>query len=248
MKKFVKAIAAIMLTVAVFFAAGCTKTDEPNNDGGSNGGGDGDGSLSGYAYVDLGLPSGTLWATCNVGADTPEGYGDYFAWGETQPKMVYDWSSYKYYIGSSSTESFLNADSWTKYKEGGAVLEAIDDAATVNWGDGWHMPSCEQWDELVRNTTGVWTTQNRVKGLLLTASNGHSLFLPASSDLKGDNPPDIGRNCMYWSNKLYGGCSYARYFEYYDEDSEYEWDYYLLDFHMEFMGRPTGMSVRPVCY
>ena len=88
-----KAIAAIMLTVAVVCAAGCTKPDDPNdpnnggnNGGGGNGGGNGGGS---HEYVDLGLPSGLLWATCNVGADSPEDYGDYFAWAETTTKSVY---------------------------------------------------------------------------------------------------------------------------------------------------------------
>ena len=88
MKKVTKAIAALMLAVTAMLAVGCTKSDEPGNGGG--------GTYNGHEYVDLGLPSGLLWATCNVGANAPEEYGDYFAWGETQPKDVYDWDTYQY--------------------------------------------------------------------------------------------------------------------------------------------------------
>ncbi|MBR2770741.1 MAG: hypothetical protein IKD78_01785 [Bacteroidales bacterium] len=90
MQKFTKAIAAIMLTVALVGATGCTKSDNQNN---------GDGTYNGHDYVDLGLPSGTLWATCNVGSDTPENYYDYFSWGETEPKRIYNWNTYKYCEG-----------------------------------------------------------------------------------------------------------------------------------------------------
>ena len=88
MKKFTKIIAAIMLTITILCTAGCKKNKEPNN-----------GTHNGHDYVDLGLRSGTLWATCNVGADNPEEYGDYFAWGETQSKTIYDWSTYAYSNG-----------------------------------------------------------------------------------------------------------------------------------------------------
>lgn len=85
MKNIRKIIMAALVAFSVVIACGCTKPDDPNNGGGGgNSGGGGGGGLNVHAYVDLGLPSGTLWATCNVGADTPEGYGDYFAWGETQ--------------------------------------------------------------------------------------------------------------------------------------------------------------------
>ena len=94
MNRTVKAIAALMLMMV--FAVGCAKPDEPNDGGQNNSIVDHSGTLNGHNYVDLGLPSGTLWANCNVGAETPEGYGDYFAWGETEPKTTYDWSTYKY--------------------------------------------------------------------------------------------------------------------------------------------------------
>ena len=87
-----KAVAALMLTMAMFCIAGCKKNDEPTNGGGNKGGG---GSSNDHTYVDLGLPSGTLWATCNVGAETPEEYGNYFAWGEIETKDYYDWNTYR---------------------------------------------------------------------------------------------------------------------------------------------------------
>ena len=100
MNKSAKTIVAIMLTVVAVIVAGCSKPEAPNNGENDNVQNDsivahGD-SLNVHDYVDLGLPSGTLWATCNVGADVPEGYGDYFAWGETAPKEAYDWNGYKY--------------------------------------------------------------------------------------------------------------------------------------------------------
>ena len=209
MKKVMKAIAAVMLTVAVVCAAGCKKTDDPNNGGnnGNNNGGNGGGGLNEHAYVDLGLPSGTLWATCNVGAETPDGYGDYFAWGETTPKTTYNWSTYKYCkVNSDGRPSKL-----TKYNtsisygtvDNLTLLQMRDDAATANWGSGWRTPTMEQWEELVNNTTSTWTTQNGVNGRLFTANNGASLFLPAAGGRWDSELVDAGYVGDYWSSSLY---------------------------------------------
>ena len=103
-----------------------------------------DDTLDGHAYVDLGLPSGTLWATCNVGASSPEEYGDYFAWGETEPKNDYNWSTYKYCKGSSTTMTKYCTSSSYGTVDNKTELEPSDDAATVNWGSNWQMPSLEQ--------------------------------------------------------------------------------------------------------
>ncbi len=104
--------------------------------------------FNGHDYVDLGLPSGTFWATCNVGAMNPEDYGDYFAWGETEPKSYYDWSTYKYCNGSSSTITKYCSDSEYGTVDNKYTLEAIDDAATVNWGGDWRIPTIEEQAEL----------------------------------------------------------------------------------------------------
>ena len=118
-------------------------------------------------YVDLGLPSGTLWAACNVGAVTPEDYGDYFAWGETQPKDFYDWSTYQYCNGSYNTLTKYCSDAsfgYNGFSDTLSILLRENDAATANWGSDWRMPTNEEWQELYNNTTHVWTTQNGGNG------------------------------------------------------------------------------------
>ena len=133
-----------------------------------------------HYYVDLGLPSGTLWATCNIGADTPEDYGYYFAWGETQPKEYYNWTTYQYckYDDNKLTKYCNNSQyGYNGFTDNLTTLQPEDDAATVNWGTNWRMPTKAQWEELLA-TTNTWTTRNGVKGRLFTA-NDTSLFLPA---------------------------------------------------------------------
>ncbi len=141
-----------------------------------------------HQYVDLGLPSGILWATCNVGANKPEEYGDYLEWGIT---------------------------SWAM--------------AITNWGDGWRMPTKEEWQELLDNTTNKWTTQNGVNGMLFIASNGNSLFLPAAGHdfLSVDN---VGLLGYYWSSSFTYFPGFARYFFYFgsgscrmDNDTRYDY-------------------------
>ena len=155
-------------------------------------------------YIDLGLPSGTLWASWNVGAASSEGYGDYFAWGETQPKDIYSLVNYKYSSGNSHKLSKYCNDS--RYGDNGftddlTVLLPEDDAAVANWGEGWRMPTREEWNELLNNTTHSWTTQNGVNGRLFTAPNGASLFLPAAGYYWAETFCDEG-SCEYWSSVL----------------------------------------------
>lgn len=142
-----------------------------------------------HTYVDLGLPSGTLWATCNVGANVPEEYGDYFAWGETYPKKVYNWSTYRYNDGAGVSK-YSKSDGIT-------VLMFSDDAASIRWDSDGRMPSYAEWEELFNNTDRTWTTRNGVKGMLFTASNGNSLFLPAAGG--------------YWDDELRRAESYGKY-------------------------------------
>jgi len=143
------------------------------------------------AYVDLGLPSGTLWASCNLGANMPDEYGDYFAWGETEPKGYYDCDNYRYCHGCDVDDD-MNYISMTKYcpdsyygyngfTDDLTILLPDDDAATVNCGEEWRMPTAEEWEELMNNTShSFYTTSNDVNGLLLTATNGAKIFLPAA--------------------------------------------------------------------
>lgn len=154
--------------------------------------------------VDLGLPSGTLWATCNVGATKPEEYGDYFAWGETTPKEKYIWETYKWCNGSyrSLTKYVLN-------KHYGSVdnkmeLDLEDDAAYVNWGSNWRMPSLVQIKELIDNCNWEWTQLNGVWGRKATSKkNGNSLFLPAAGWRRDTSLYGAGSYGIYWSQTLY---------------------------------------------
>ena len=151
------------------------------------------GSHNGHEYVDLGLS--VKWATCNVGAESPEGYGDYFAWGETSTKETYSWSTYFDY--DEDTKSF------PKYNnEGGkTVLDPEDDAAHVNWGGSWRMPTEAEWQELLNNCTWEWTTQNGISGYKVTSNKegytDKSIFLPAGGDGGA-----VGFNGYYWSSSL----------------------------------------------
>ena len=150
------------------------------------------GSENGHEYVDLGLS--VKWATCNVGATTPEGYGDCFAWGETEPKYYYDWSTYKYCNGSHNTMTKYCVDSYYGTVDNKTTLELTDDAARVNWGGNWRMPTIAESDELksTSNCTWIWITQKGVNGYKVTSKkNGNSIFLPVA-----------GRWSFYWSSSL----------------------------------------------
>ena len=155
-----------------------------------------------HEYVDLGLPSGTLWATCNIGTSAPEGFGYHFAWGETKPKEIYNDGKYKW----------LNGNGYTKYSEGidnKTKLDPIDDAAYVNWGPKWRMPTKEQQQELIDNCTWTWTARNNVNGMLVTGPNGNKMFLPAAgtygaSDMFATDRHGSYISCDRYELKLHG--------------------------------------------
>lgn len=160
---------------------------------------------NGFAYVDLGLPSGTKWATTNVGASTPEGYGNYYAWGETTTKSSYNWSTYKWCNGSYDTMTKYCVSSSYGTVDNKTTLDLSDDAAYVNWGSSWRMPTKAEQDEL-RNTnytTWTWTTQNGVKGYKVTSkTNGNSIFLPAAGSRSDSSLGKAGSVGYYWSSSL----------------------------------------------
>ena len=159
-----------------------------------------------HEYVDLGLPSGTLWATCNIGASAPENYGDYFAWGETKPREYYSWGNYKWFtLYDDSTFEVMKYCTDSEYGtvDGKTELDPEDDAAYVNWGASWRMPTQEQMKELVNNCWPKrWATQNGVKGYLLTGPNGNTLFLPAAGYRWGNSLKYAGSEGHYWSRTL----------------------------------------------
>ena len=157
----------------------------------------GNGPTNSHTYVDLGLPSGTLWATCNVGASTPEEFGDYFAWGETTTKEIYDWINYKWCNGSSTTltryctnRSYGEVDYWTN-------LLPIDDAASVNWGSLWCIPTYDQQQELMLYCNWQISTSNNVSGYTVTGPNGNSLFLPFAGSAS-----ENGLFGIFWSSNF----------------------------------------------
>ena len=211
-------------------------------EGSNGGGGGGGGGWGSHDYVNLGLPSGLLWATCNVGATTPEGYGDYFAWGETIPKDTYDWCNYKYCNGSPQT---LTKYTYPGYGYNGlwdqlTTLLSEDDSATANWGNDWRMPTIFEWEELLQYTTNTWTICNGVKGRLFTASNGNSLFLPAAGGRWGDELRYLGGIGHYWSSSLVD--DYPRYARFLLFSSDIA--FALVNDISE--DRCYGFSVRPV--
>ena len=192
-----------------------------------------------HEFVDLGLPSGTLWATCNVGANLPEEYGAYFAWGETQPKEVYDWSTYQYSNGDYNllTKYCNNPDyGYNGFTDDLTTLLSEDDAATVNWGDEWRMPTIEQFEELYYNTTCTWITHNGVNGRLFTASNGNSVFLPAAGYRQNISSNDIGFWGEYWTSSLFTN----------DPGDGSGFFFYCETFYSGRSRRLLGFSVRPV--
>lgn len=172
------------------------------------------GNANGHAYVDLGLPSGTLWATCNVGATTSVGYGNYYAWGETTTKTTYKWTTYRYCNGSSNTlTKYCNDPSYGNngFTDNLTTLQFGDDAARANWGGDWRMPTKAEWEELKSNTTVTWTTQNGVQGRKFTSSNGNSLFLPAAGCRIDGNLNYVGVYGLYWSSSLYTNSPHHAY-------------------------------------
>ena len=153
-------------------------------------------------FVDLGLPSGTLWATCNIGATSPEDYGDYFAWGETEPKNDYTWETYKWCNGSDRTMTKYCTKSSYGTIDNKTELEPEDDAACAYWGPSWRMPSQEQINELMSHCSHESTTLNGVNGMLVTGPNGNSIFLPAAGGIEGSTRLDAGLYGHYWSRTL----------------------------------------------
>ena len=190
-----------------------------------------------HDYVDLGLPSGTLWATCNVGENAPGEGGDYFAWGETEPKENYNLATYKWAMGEMYTYTkYCPKDDlgYQGFTDDLVELEPEDDAATANWGKIWQTPSDNQFEELRNNTTTTYTTQNGVKGRLFVSNiNGNSIFLPANGHATSQNNSSYG---YYWSRTL-------------DTTEVFQsWNFFFHDssWGVTTEGRELGECVRPV--
>ena len=196
------------------------------------------GTENGHEWVDLGLS--VKWATCNVGATKPEEYGDYYAWGETEPKTNYNWSTYKWCSGSAETQTKYCTDSSYGTVDNKTTLELEDDAARANWGGAWRMPTDDEWTELLENCTRTWTSDYNgtgVAGRIVTSKiNGNSIFLPAAGSRNDESLGDAGYYGRYWSSSLFTGFPYNAWFVSFSSDYV-DRDYFY---------RGGGLSVRPV--
>ena len=190
-----------------------------------------------HEYVDLGLPSGVKWATCNVGATKPEEYGGYYAWGETEEKEDYEWNTYKWCKGSDDTMTKYCTDSYYGIVDNKTVLDPEDDVAHVKWGGSWRMPTQAEQNELCTNCRWTWTTQNGVNGYKVTSkTNANSIFFPAAGHRCGTYLFDSGSGGTYWSGSSRHDYSYYAYF------LEFDRGYYERYYSYRFL----GFSVRPV--
>ena len=190
-----------------------------------------------HEYVDLGLPSGTLWATMNIGATTPEESGNHFAWGETTPKEVYDWTTYQWCNGrwnKMTKYCTISTHGNEGFVDGKTELDPEDDAATSNWGSQWRMPSKAQLDELHTYCTWTWTTSNGVKGYRVSR-NGKSIFLPAAEGYSGSTLSSYTLG-YYWSRTLGDTKSYYANYLY----------FYSNSVTLDAFDRSAGCTVRAV--
>lgn len=185
--------------------------------------------------IDLGLPSGTKWASFNVGATKPEECGGYYAWGETKEKKTYNWNTYDYCDGGD----YCNVDEVYCFYLGSDISGTIYDVAHVKWGGNWRMPTIEQFEELLSNCHCTWTKQNGVNGRkFISKHNGKSIFLPAAGCRGGDLIFEVDTSGSYWSSTQVPSFSYfAHYFAF---SSGFLHTFFCESF------RDCGRPVRPV--
>lgn len=194
MRKLASAFIAFLMFVC---GTGCETAEKPTVSG-NNGGHD---------YVDLGLPSGRLWATSNLGAAKPEDNGIYLAWGETTAKTSYFWKNYKLFCGTESRVKVSKYCTNKSYGEcdGLTVLEAADDAATAQWGNGWRTPTRKEWEELVSNCDWKWVKNYNGTGidykLGISKKNGNIILFPFSGYYSDDTYINSSGN--YWTADLH---------------------------------------------
>ena len=272
MKKIIYLL--MSLSLVVFASCSDDDKDSPSSENGENGSNSGNGNVSavsvfksgtqdGHDYVDLGLTSGTRWATANVGASKPQDYGNYYAWGEVTTKSTYAWSTYKYddynKLTKYCSKSSYGKDGFTDTK---TTLDLSDDAAYVNWGGKWRMPTDEQQTELRNECYWVWTESyngSNVKGYIVykaktssdkgqqiskngTPSSSYSLsdahiFLPAAGYRDFGGLHYAGSYGKYWASSLYADYPYDAWSVYFDSDG--------VNYNDDL--RYDGQSVRAVC-
>ncbi len=224
-------IFAALCCAAVLFAA--CETNEPNANQSNNH----DPKSGTKEAVDLGLS--VNWATFNVGATKPEEYGNYYAWGETDRRDNYGWDYYKYGFSREELVKYCGISDYAENKTTDTLttLQAMDDAATANWGNEWRMPTKDEWQELLTNCTRTWEQKDGgIKGYTLKSKiNGNTIFLPAAGYRSADSGYNSGYG-YYWSSSLCEEAPYGAYSVYFNAD--------FVNFYAYF--RVYGYSIRPV--
>ena len=229
MKRFTFLFLAIVSIVGIIAISGCKKDEKPEKQT--------TGELNSRTWVDLGLPSGTKWATCNVGADSPESFGKYFAWGETTPKSNYDWSTYRWCNGSDTTlTKYCDVSEYGNngFSDNLSKLETTDDVVKTYYGNNWRMPTADEMKELVNNCTIEMTTENGIEGRKFIGPNGNFIFLPAAG-CRSRNDLNSGGG-FYWSSSLVKDVP----------NSAWRLRFGSLSCNMDNGVRFYGFSVRPV--
>ncbi len=220
-----------VLTLIVIFIFNCTLFCRCENGNRSNG--------HNHEYVDLGLPSGTLWAKCNVGANKPEDYGDYFAWGETDTKENFTWYNYSLCNGNERAITkycTISSFGYNGLTDKLARLQSSEDVATINWGNNCRIPTGEDFDELIHECDWKWIG----KGYKVIGKNGNSIFLPAAGRRGNNEFVDVGEVGAYWSSSLNAHVPKSAWGLFFVET---EGLYAMADGFYRF----SGLSVRPVC-
>ena len=192
--------------------------------------------INGHEYVDLGLSSGTKWATCNVGASKPDEYGGYYAWGETTEKDDYTWETYKWCNGDEHSLTKYCTDSYYGKIDNRTVLAPEDDVAHVKWGGTWRMPTIEEIKELLNECSWQWTNRRGVDGYRVIGPNGKSIFLPAAGYRFWSEAYNGGSLGYYWSSSLYSDNS----------NNACCLNFFSFGHDWNDGGRHGGHSVRPV--
>jgi len=207
MNRRIKIFNLVIIAFTVFFFGGCAEEIMLCPDGNHP------------HAIDLGLPDGTKWACCNVGAPSPESYGGYYAWGETQVKSIYDGSHYRHGELSSQIPQRQRNIAGTKY-----------DVAHLRMGEAWQMPTSQQWEELINYCKWEWVTYKSNHGWMVAGPNGKKIFLPAGGGKGGDQWFRKDDHLYYWTSEYEasrgpyqfysnGGCRETR-----SVDGDYKYD------------------------
>lgn len=247
LRKISESVFLILMTLFVF---SCTPggdifdDDKESSDTGveNNGTSSGDdkGNVhKGHEWVDLGLPSGIKWATCNVGATKPEEYGGYYAWGEIEERDEYNWHNYKWGDANGKYTKYCSSP-LQGVVDNKMILEPEDDVAHVEWGGKWRMPTGDETLELSEECIWDWTSLNDVKGMLVTGPNGNSIFLPAAGCYYSFSLVNEQNRGYYWSSSLVHYNSGHPFTIYFSNGNSHNCLH-------DYLRSNNGFTVRPVC-